>query len=74
MAKKPELHISKATFTLPEGSFNGSLDLKLNNYDVTLPQLQTQLSLRDNLAMRAYASMDERLARKNRESSFCQRR
>ncbi|CAM3414388.1 YdgA family protein [Parendozoicomonas haliclonae] len=64
MAGKPELDIANITFTLPEGTFASSANLKLDNYDITLQQLMDQHFLRSNMNFSASASADELLAKK----------
>lgn len=64
MASKPELNIGSIRFTLPEGSFNSRMSVKLDDYNVTLPQMASSLFWRSNVVVDAYADADKQLATK----------
>ncbi len=64
LASKPEIEVTKATFTLPEGTFSSRVNLKLANYDVSDVQLNSPVFLLENLNIDAYAEADKMLAEK----------
>ena len=64
MASKPELNVDSIRFTLPEGSFNSRMNMKLADYSVDLEQLSSPLFWRSNVVIDAYADADKQLANK----------
>ena len=64
LSTKPELQISKIAFTLPEGTFNSRVNIKLADYQIDANQLSNPAFWQSNLNVDAYADADKMLANK----------
>ncbi len=64
LGAKPEFKIDKIHFSLPEGSFDSNLSLKLINYQLEPAQMLSSAFWINNVQLDAVASADKKLAEK----------
>ncbi|MRI35463.1 hypothetical protein EOPP23_21105 [Endozoicomonas sp. OPT23] len=64
LAAKPEFKIDKIHFSLPEGSFDSNMSLKLTDYQLEPAQMLSSAFWMNNIQLDAAASADKKLAEK----------
>ena len=64
LAAKPEFKIDKIQFSLPEGSFDSNLSVKLSDYQIEPVQMLSSAFWVNNIQLDAAATADKKLAEK----------